>query len=96
MRSGILQWLGFALVVGAFIYNTTLGIRALGIVEIAVGAYWIKTGQVSYGIRGRPPSGYLTGWPAIAAGVAIIILGIAFLTAPMLVKPFFCGRRACT
>ena len=96
MIFGIAQLLGFVLIVVAFMYDTTLGIRALGLAEIAGGAYWIRTGEVPYGIRGRSPSGYLTGWAAIAAGLALVALGVLFLIAPTVIKPLFCGRHACT
>jgi hypothetical protein len=90
-----LSFLTFVIVVAAFVYDTTLGIRVLGAAEILGGLYLIKMGRISYGIRGRLPSGYLSGWPAIAVAIAVILLGVVFLAAPGLVKPAFCGHRGC-
>jgi hypothetical protein len=83
-------------VAGVFLYDQRLGIRALGVVEIAVGIYFIKAGKVPYGWRGFPASGYLTGWGAVASGLVAIVIGALFLVAPGAVEPLFCGRRGCT
>jgi hypothetical protein len=78
----------FVLLVVAFIYDRILGIRALGLVETMVGAYWLKVGRIPYGWRGRPATGYLTGWLAITVAVAAIGLGILFLAEPRIIDTF--------
>jgi len=84
------------IVAAVFLYDQRLGIRALGLLEVAVGVYFIKAGKVPYGWRGRPASGYLTGWAAVASGVLAIMIGVLFLVAPGAVEPLFCGRSGCT
>jgi hypothetical protein len=78
----------FALLIIAFIYDRLIGIRALGLAETLVGAYWLKIGRIPYGWRGRPAAGYLTGWAAVAVALAVIGLGILFLSEPRLVDGF--------
>jgi hypothetical protein len=95
MKSPLLNFGIFLVVAAFFIYNTLLGIRALGLAEAAVGLYWIRTGSVPYGWAGRPPSGYLQGWAAIGCGVLAIALGLLFLMAPKVVEPLFCDHRRC-
>jgi hypothetical protein len=66
----------FAILVVASIYRVTLGIQFAGVAAIWTGGVLIRTRQVAYGWRGRPPSGYITGIPAIAIGIAVVSLGI--------------------
>jgi hypothetical protein len=96
LDSRLVSFLIFAAVVAAFVFDRLVGIRALGLAEAAVGAYWIKVGRVPYGWRGFPPSGYLTGWAAAGIGAFAIAIGILFLLAPTAVEPLFCGRSGCT
>ena len=49
----------FVLLVVAFIYDRILGIRALGLVETLVGAYWLKVGRIPLA---WPPRGGLSNW----------------------------------
>jgi hypothetical protein len=95
MKSPLVNFAIFLLVAVALIYDKLLGVRALGVAEALVGAYWIRTGSVPYGWEGRAPSGYLQGWVAIGCGVLAIALGLFFLAAPKVVVPMFCGRRGC-
>ena len=83
----------FAVVVVALIYNTILGIRFIGIAAVIQGGYIIRTGKISYGWRGMPPSGYLSGWIAIGIGVLVILLGMVFVGAPELVEPLYRTQR---
>ena len=96
LGSRLTSFLVFAAVVAAFLFDTILGIRTLGLAEAAIGAYWIKVGRVPYGWRGLPPSGYLTGWAALAVGALVISIGLLFMLAPAAVEPLFCGHHGCT
>jgi hypothetical protein len=96
LGSRLVNFLIFAAVAAVFLFDTVLGIRALGLAEVAVGVYWIKAGRVPYGWRGSPPSGYLTGRAALAVSALAISIGILFMLAPTAVEPLFCGHRGCT
>jgi hypothetical protein len=96
LDSRLVSFLTFAAVAAAFLFDTILGIRALGLAEAAVGVYWIRVGRVPYGWRGFPPSGYLTGWAALASGAIAISIGILFMLAPTAVESLVCGHRGCT
>ena len=78
----------FAVLVIAFIYDRLIGIRALGLAETLVGAYWLKIGRIPYGWRGRAAAGFVTGWAAVAVALAAIGLGVLFLTEPRLIDTF--------
>jgi hypothetical protein len=93
MSGGVTSFLFFVVVVVAFLYDTVLGIRMLGLWGIACGIYWIRTGKIPYGWRGMAPSGYLTGWAAVAGGGVAITLGMVFLVAPKLVEPLYSVHR---
>ena len=56
-------------------------VRALGITLVASGVYFFIQGAIPYGIRGRPPSGHLTGPVARLISVVIAVLGIAMAVA---------------
>lgn len=96
--SGTRWWslLVLAALIGAFAYDRLWGIRAVGLGLIANGFESIRTRSVSYGWRGRPPSGSLTGWPAVGFGSVVVALGLLLVVAPHRVEPLFCGRHGCT
>ena len=87
--------LALLMLVGVFIYDRMWGIRALGVAMVVGGIECMRTQRIPYGIRGRPPSGYLTGRAAVAIGVVAVGLGVLSLIAPKAVEPIFCGRRGC-
>ena len=64
-----------------FAFGPVALVRALGVALMATGAYFFFQGAIPYGIRGRPPSGYLTGAMARLISIAIAVLGIAMAAA---------------
>jgi hypothetical protein len=70
------------LVAAAFLYDRILGLRAMGVVEMAYGfwAIWIR--RVPYG---DPPRGHLTGVSAVVVGLIAVALGLFFVLAPKVV-----------
>lgn len=81
----------FAILVVALIHRETLGIQLAGLFEICLGLHVVRKQEVPYGWRGRAPSGYIRGIPAIAVGLAVIGLGIYVLLNPETVAAW--GRR---
>jgi hypothetical protein len=51
----------------------------VGLLLIAVGAFWIARRKVPVGVEGSAASYYLTGRKALAAGLVAIAAGIAFI-----------------
>jgi hypothetical protein len=51
----------------------------VGLLVIGVGVFWIVRRKVPVGVEGSPPSYYLTGRKALAAGLVAIAIGIAFM-----------------
>jgi hypothetical protein len=90
------QFSGYAIVVViaiAFAYDWRLGVRVIGASEVLLGLYWLRMGRVSYGWRGRPSSGALTGGWAIAAALFVLALGVVLLVAPQFALPILCGSH---
>ena len=88
MDSRVWSFIVFVLLVATFIWDPIIGTRALGLVEVVLGVYWLKIRRVPYGWEGRPPAGYLVGWPAVAAGALAIGIGVFFVAAPGVVVHF--------
>jgi hypothetical protein len=89
--SGPIGLLVFVVLVVASIYRLTLGIQFAGAAVIWTGFLFVRTARVPYGWRGQPPSGYITGIPAVVTGLAVIGLGIYMLARPEAVAAW--GRR---
>jgi hypothetical protein len=81
----------FAILILASIYRVTLAIQFAGVAALWTGGFFIRVRQVAYGWRGGPPSGYITGIPAIAIGLAVVCLGIYMLMRPEVVATW--GHR---
>lgn len=79
---GRLGMLAFAIIAIASMYRVTLGIRLAGLEVLLFGCYVVRVRKVPYGWRGQPPSGYITGVPAVAIGLALVGLGIFMLARP--------------
>ncbi len=79
----------FIVVVIGFAFDRLIGWRLLGFAEAAWGAWMIITRRVPYGIEGRPPTGYVTGIPAVIIGLLAVALGAFFVVAPRLIDGFF-------
>jgi hypothetical protein len=87
----IINWIVLAVVIVCFIADRILGWRVVGIAVAGFGARIIWTRRIPYGIEGRPPSGYLTGWMAVTAGIATLLIGAVFLAIPESIDNMF-GR----
>jgi hypothetical protein len=72
-----------AVAVALFIFvSSRAGMRWLGIVMLVGGIVQTIQRRIAYGWEGRPPSGYITGVPAVIVGVLWCALGVAMLAQP--------------
>ena len=72
----------FAICVLISICNQVYGAQAFGALAVAHGGYTMYQKEISYGIRGWKPIGYITGVPAIATGAALSIFGLFMIAFP--------------
>ncbi len=73
----------FALIAVAFwLFGEVVGVRMLGLVMLGQGAYFVIHRRVPYGVEGKPPAGYLSGWAAVAVGVLGGLIGLALIAWP--------------
>ncbi|KQU67930.1 MULTISPECIES: hypothetical protein [unclassified Rhizobacter] len=82
----ILRVAGISLVavaVALFMFvSSRAGMSWLGIVMLVGGIVQTIQRRIAYGLEGRPPSGYITGVPAVIVGVLWCALGVAMLARP--------------
>ena len=80
----------FALVVALFEFvGSSLGMRGIGLVMIAVAAMQLKEGRIAYGWENREPSGYIEGAPAMAFSLAMSLAGLGMVFRPMFFVELF-------
>jgi len=73
----------FLAVVALFIFvSTKAGTRGVGACMAAGALSQIRKRRFAYGRDGRPPSGYITGWPATLLSLVFTALGVAVLIWP--------------
>lgn len=73
----------FLVVVALFLFvSTKAGTRAVGTCMLASALVQQWKGEIAYGWEGRPPSGYITGWPATLLNLILGLLGIAVIIWP--------------
>jgi len=54
----------------------------MGILILAGAGVQLMTRLIPYGVRGREPSGYITGIPAVFLSLLMGLLGVAMLVVP--------------
>jgi hypothetical protein len=80
----------FFIVVALFSFvSTKAGTRAIGIMLLIGAVQQGLRGRIAYGWRGRPPSGHITGFPAVAINVLLGLFGIAVLLWPGVAASIF-------
>ena len=89
----IVSWIVFAAIVVCSLIDQRLGIRAMGVAEAGFGVWVIWKRKIPYGIAGRPPSGYLSGWLAVVAGLVAVLLGAIFIAIPESIEHVFAHSK---
>jgi hypothetical protein len=84
-------WVSFVAVVALFLLvSTKAGTRGMG-VSIVVGSilHYLSGKGIEYGWEGRPPAGYITGWPAKLITAAFALTGLAIAVWPEVAMGIF-------
>lgn len=87
-----LGFVAFAGVAPAWSRNPVWGVWGLGLLCIGTGVGAILANRISYGVRGRPAAGYLTGFPVFLFALGqFVIATLCFIDTPLVLQLF--GRR---
>jgi hypothetical protein len=83
-ESSVIGWIGFLAVVALFLFvSTKAGTRGLGASLVVGSIFHHLSGRgIEYGWDGRPPSGVITGWPAVLLTTAFGLVGLAMAIWP--------------
>ena len=82
--------IAFLAVVSMFLFvSTKAGTRAVGMSLIVWALLQLLRGRIEYGWEGRPPLGYITGWPATVLNVIFGALGFAIVSWPEVAMGIF-------
>lgn len=89
--SNVLRWVGFLGVVALFLFvSAKAGTRGLGASMVAGSILQHLSGRgIEYGWEGRPPSGVITGWPAVLLNAAFGLVGLAMAIWPEVAMGIF-------
>ncbi|WP_332852238.1 hypothetical protein [Duganella sp. S19_KUP01_CR8] len=80
----------FAVMVALFLFvSSKAGIRALGVMMLIGAGVQIAARRIPYGLEGKEPSGYITGFPALLVSLLIGTIGIAMIVQPELMLALF-------
>jgi hypothetical protein len=91
----LLGMAAFLVVVGLFVFvSTKAGTRGFGACTLIGAFLQARDGRIAYGWKGRPPSGYITGWPATLLTLVFGALGLAILIWPEVAMGIFGWDRA--
>ncbi len=83
-----------AFIVAHQLFGVVAAVRVAGLLCLACGALWVIRRSVPVGIKGQPPSFFLSGTLGLLAGIAMLVLGIALLAFPS-VAGCFLGWSEC-
>jgi hypothetical protein len=86
----ILTFITSAIVFLCFIFGSVrFGTRALGLAVQGNAAAMFLSRRISYGWTGRPPSGHITGAPAVVLSLLMFSIGSVMLFWPEIIVSIF-------